>query len=77
MWGSFTRGPAFPRLGALLDEFLQVFDTGSVAEASELHERIDRLGLLALDASGRAYHVSNVYFQEGGLLFNATPTAIG
>lgn len=72
--GSFTQGPAFPRLRVKLDAFLAVFDTDSLAYASALHEEIDRLGLVATDPAGRTYRVWNVLFQEGGLLFQADPS---
>jgi hypothetical protein len=73
---TFVAGPAFHHVRAKLDAFLAVFETGNTAEASHLHERLDRLDLVATDSSGSAYQVSNVNFQQGGLLFNANPATI-
>src|SRR5262245_23160079 len=69
--GSFTPGPAFPRVRVKLDAFQAVFDAGDLVRASALHEDIDRLDLRATDSEGRAFEVVNVVFQEGGLLFCA------
>lgn len=71
--GSFTPGPASPRLRARLEAFFDVFASGSTDQASQLHDDIDGLGLVATDRAGQRYRVRNVYFQEGGLLFNADP----
>lgn len=72
--GSFKPGPAFPRVGEKVDTFLAAFETGSIADASGLHDELGRLGLVATNSSGSTYKVWNINFQAGGLLFNATPT---
>jgi hypothetical protein len=69
--GDFVEGPAFLRLRRMLDAFLAAYNTGDLQRASQLHEEIDRLGLVAIDPSGKSYRVSNVNFQRGGLLFSA------
>lgn len=71
--GSFVAGPAFQSVREKLDAFLAVFETGNISEASDLHDELDRLGLVATDSSGSTYQLSNINFQEGGLLFNANP----
>src|SRR5688572_24647067 len=70
--GNFAAGPAFPRVRDMLDVFNSVFASGDLVRASELHEQMDRLGLIATGLDGQVFQVSVVYFQAGGLLFAAT-----
>ena len=69
--GTFTRGPAFPTIAAMLHRFNTVFESGTIADASAVHDLIDDVGMVATDAGGNVFKVSAVYFQEGGLLFSA------
>jgi hypothetical protein len=71
--GEFAEGPGFARLRPMLDAFLATFNSGDLERAYELHEEIDRLGLVATDPAGKSYRLTNVIFQRGGLLFNAAP----
>ncbi len=68
--GSFIRGPAFPAIQAILDRFLAAFGSGNMRLASEIHEEIDRRGLVATTPTGGQYSVFNVCFQPNGLLFS-------
>jgi hypothetical protein len=70
--GRFVPGAGYARIRAMLDEFQAAYDARDEPLAVALHERIDRLGLTATDPEGTTYHVFNVYFQQGALLFAAT-----
>ncbi len=71
--GDFEPGPCFCRVERLLAAFLDVFREGNVQAASDSHEKLDELHMIAIDESGVRFSVSNVNFQPGGLLFRATP----
>jgi hypothetical protein len=70
--GHFERGPAFPRVQAMLDRFTEVYQTGNLERAHAVHEELDRLGLRAKNSDGRVYQVCVIYFQQDALLFTAT-----
>ena len=56
----------------MLDTFEGIYERGTIDEAAAYHERIDALGLAAIDPNGNKYHVFNVYFVQGALLFAAS-----
>jgi hypothetical protein len=70
--GGFTPGPGFSRLGPLLEAVQGVFREGDVHRALAMSNDIDALGFWALDDVGRRFRVSNLHFQQGGLLFFAS-----
>lgn len=72
--GHYTPGPGFARIGPKVDAIRDVFAGGDVERAFELSDDVDALGLWAMDPSGRKFHLSNVQFQQGGLLFFAAHT---
>jgi hypothetical protein len=70
--GRFVPGPGFARIGPKVDAIRNVFAGGDVERALALSDDVDALGLWAMDPAGRFFKLSNVQFQQGGLLFFAT-----
>lgn len=69
--GLFTPGPGFAQLEPLLDAFKNVFKGGDIDRALAMSDDVDALGFWATDSAGRRFGVSNVQFNQGGLLFFA------
>jgi hypothetical protein len=71
--GRFTPGPGFARLSPLLDEMNRTFNAGEIEGALAISDKMDALGLWATDPNGGLFGLSNLQFQQGGLLFFAGP----
>jgi hypothetical protein len=69
--GRFTPGPGFARIAPMLEEMKRTFDAGELERALAISDQIDVLGLWATDPNGGLFHLSNLQFQQGGLLFFA------
>jgi hypothetical protein len=69
--GRFTPGPGFRRLEPMLDAFKDTFKAGDIERALAMSDDVDALGFWATDPAGRRFEVSNVQFNQGGLLFFA------
>jgi hypothetical protein len=72
--GHFTPGPGFERIRPLLGAFKDVFDAGDPERALIMSDGMDALGFWATDPEGRRFRVSNVQFNQDGLLFFAGQT---
>ena len=72
--GRFTPGPGFGRIEPMLAALREVYATGDFDRALVMSDDIDALGMWATDSAGRRFAVSNVQFQQDGLLFFATYT---
>ena len=70
--GRYVAGPGFARIGPMIDAFRQVFAAGDVDRALAMSNEVDRVGLWAKDSANRRFHLSNLHFQQGALLFFAT-----
>jgi len=55
-----------------LTAFKDAFRGGDAERALAMSEEVDALGFWAADYSGRRFRVSNVQFNQGGLLFFAS-----
>ena len=69
--GRFTPGPGFDRIRPMLDAFKEVFEAGDAERALAMSDDVDARGFWAKDAAGRRFSLSNVQFNQGGLLFFA------
>ncbi len=69
--GHFTPGPGFCRLEPMLNAFKDTFKAGDVDRALAMSGDVDALGFWGTDPAGRRFRVSNVQFNQGGLLFFA------
>jgi hypothetical protein len=60
-------------LSPLLDDMNRTFNAGEIERALAISDKMDALGLWATDPNGGLFGLSNLQFQQGGLLFFAGP----
>lgn len=72
--GHFTPGPGFEQVRPMLEAFKKVFNAGDPEQALAMSDVVDALGFWAADTEGRRFRVSNVQFNQDGLLFFAGQT---
>lgn len=71
--GTFTPGPGFAGLAPALEDLRRKWAAGGHEAALDVSRQTDDLGITATDELGRRYHVFNLVFGDGGLLFAVSP----